>query len=153
MISDLSWKRRRASCAQMRTSPSRLKVSMGLMASHMPLTHRVISRGLQIQWGCMSWVNLSCEQKTGRIQLGAQDTAINTFRIHVQNIGTSHRIQSETSNRIQGKKHMVQARNRNTGRRESCGRKRCNLPNNFCKHQAFNKQGKKTKRARGEWVL
>lgn len=41
----LSWKRRRASCAQIRMRPSTGNVSRGLSASKIPLTHRVISRG------------------------------------------------------------------------------------------------------------
>lgn len=41
----LSWKRRRASWAQIRMSPSTGRVSRGRRASKMPLTQRVISLG------------------------------------------------------------------------------------------------------------
>lgn len=41
----LSWKRRKASWAQMRMRPSTGNVSRGLSASKIPLTHLVISRG------------------------------------------------------------------------------------------------------------
>lgn len=41
----LSWKRRKASWAQILIRPSTGKVSSGLNASNIPLTHRVISRG------------------------------------------------------------------------------------------------------------
>lgn len=44
-VSYLSWKRRNASWAQILIRPSTGKVSSGLNASNIPLTHRVISRG------------------------------------------------------------------------------------------------------------
>lgn len=42
----LSWNSRNPSCAQILTSPSVPKVSKGFNASKMPLTQRLISRGL-----------------------------------------------------------------------------------------------------------
>lgn len=42
----LSWNSRRASWAQILTSPSTSRLSRGLRASQIPRTQRVISRGL-----------------------------------------------------------------------------------------------------------